>query len=820
LGDFWDNPYNTGTIDLRLMMKCIDFFSRQTIKTTMIPGNHDYFGGNADEHALQCFAHLVDVISSPTLYGCMLYLPYRKGGYSRVEMTRFKHRGATVVFSHNDLKTMETRLHVLSQEGMELNSFDGMVVFNGHYHYPSSHGNVHNIGTAYAVHSSENLHQKHIWDIVISNTDGMLVSMNKTPIRLDNRVFQDGFNSMLQPGDTVITNREKDDQMLNDIVIVNRKTPPDVKITLRLDSWQHMVREATEIFYKDDAVIEDSSCFNISEDIIASIKSTGLEPSVTKSHSPIRLEIDSIAMIDYCGVKYYDLSFVNGITLVHGANGVGKTIKFVSALIYCLCGVVDKRNYGKHLLNQLGTNTQVSIVGNINGVRFTLIRSYINKKTKIEFAINDEIILRPTINAIQQEINFRLFDIESSMGSSSHRLYAFLKTNLFFTQNGVNLDDFKFMLFDKTLRQLRFDRKNYIELLETNKNKTVVVDEKIAAFEETYEFEEIGLTSYEEHRFTQLTALKVVKESLTPVPQPDVIPSEASAHRAAFHTMLITCRYNNFQPFEHYCGLHVFPMPEEFHLITKTYATALHENKIIRQQNSYLLAKKECPICETLLNDSRILDTVERRRKLIVDTTSMMKTMDDYSKFLEEQQLWKRANLYVQALEDHLGINVNTYVRYLRTLATINANILKHENSQEGVEWTPELYYKNILDAKIEKEQLVSEREHLYSLLLKNTRAIEIMEYIVDAFNEIVLPDKNVTNLSGGEYENLVLRTFFANRKYVQGWKFWSSNILIMDEPGPHMDSKAFKSMLESIDIEKVYIITHNAIENYSTLEL
>jgi hypothetical protein len=751
----------------------------------------------------------------------MLYLPYRKGGYSRVEMTRFKHRGATVVFSHNDLKTMETRLHVLSQEGMELNSFEGMIVFNGHYHYPSSHGSVHNIGTAYAVHSNENLHQKHIWDIVISNTDGMLVSMNKTPIRLDNRVFQDGVNSMLQPGDTVIVNKPNDDEIPNGMIVVNRTPPSDVQITLRLDSWQHMVREATEVFYKDDAVIEDSSCFNISEDIITMIEGTGLEPSVTKSHSPIRLEIDSIAMIDYCGVKYYDLSFVNGITLVHGENGVGKTIKFVSALIYCLCGVVDKRNSSKHLLNQLGTNTQVSIVGNINGVRFTLIRSYINKKTKIEFAINDEIILRPTINSIQQEINIRLFDIESSKGASSHRLYAFLKTNLFFTQNGVNLDDFKITTFDKTLHQLRLDKKKYIELLATNKNKIGVVDEKIAAFEETYEFEEIGLSTYEEHRFTQLTALKVLKESLTPVPPPDVIPSEAAAHHVAFHNMLITCRYNNFQPFEHYCGLHVFPMPEEFHLITKTYATALHENKIVRRQNSYLLARKECPICETLLNNSQVLTIVERRRKSIVDTDPMMKTMDNYSKFLEEQQLWKRATLFVQALEDHLGISVNTYLRYLRTLATINANILKHENSEEGIEWTPELYYKNILDAKLEKELLVSEKEHLHSILVKNTRAVEIMEYIVEAFNKIVLPNnKNVTNLSGGEYENLVLHTFFANRKYTEGWKFWSSNILIMDEPGPHMDRKAFKAMLGTINIEKVYIITHNEIENYPTIKL
>ena len=98
LGDFWDKPYADGTIDIQLMNRCLQFFSKQTKNTVAIPGNHDYFGPNEEDHALICFQSVMTVVSSPTKIGTALFLPYRTDGYKRSYLQRMRRNGVKTVF--------------------------------------------------------------------------------------------------------------------------------------------------------------------------------------------------------------------------------------------------------------------------------------------------------------------------------------------------------------------------------------------------------------------------------------------------------------------------------------------------------------------------------------------------------------------------------------------------------------------------------------------------------------------------------------------------------------------------------------------------
>ena len=786
LGDFWDRPYADGSIDVRLMNKCLLFFANQTKSTVAIPGNHDYFGPNEQDHALVCFKTVMTVVSSPTKIGTALFLPYRSDGYKRSYLQRMKREGVKTVFSHNDIRAVSHRRGRLSLDGIDMDAFEGLTVFNGHYHYPSSTGDVHCIGTHYAVHTNENHDQKYVW--IVKDC-----SFEKIPVRFGARTFvysPDHLQRMIKykwsgcimpvEGDTIIIENGKEvDIGIEGVTVLTRHVENNVNVDLQLGDYNTMISHISNAIYSDEVDVANST---------AILKVINYVPPADQQTSVTRLHIERIVMVDFCGVKQYELNVQSGTTLVHGANGSGKTMRFVSAAIYCLSGIIDERFSGKPVYADLGRNAQVTVSGKINEKSFTVNRSY-NSKTNIVFEYDGTQVVFPTIKRIQKEINYILCNIDRQQpGSPGHEMYKFLRKTVFFTQK-LNTNMFSFTKFDDIIKKLKREERG----LRLVSSPIDDLREQLFLAKQRHHIESSGLRAFEQYRSSELMALHARRATLDKPVYPSLTPG-ASQQKITIEALIAE---NNIEhSLDYYCGLREFVEPLKFIDIKQQYQNAKCLVKLMEFENT------SCPVCDTKFEDTTAL-----KERQVQNTKRLKSLRNEYRKWKIEHNIWSLAQAFA------MGVGSDEYIAYTREFASIELKIEQLTNTQEGVSWVPEKNFLEIL--KLEEEILIE--EELEVKLRDTSRAITCLEVLTEWFNKNQTLDFH-NHLSGGEYEEKVIEMFFKYRNYVKHWELWSCNLLVMDEAGPHMDATRFQRLVESIQEESAYIISHKTINGFRTI--
>lgn len=766
LGDFYDTVYRTGSIDVRLQKRVYDFLSKNFTPDSlyMIPGNHDMFSSFPGDSALSIFKSVATVYDTPTLddYG-ILWLPYKEDGYERCTIQHFKRLGCRLCFTHNDFKCLHMRKGLLSQDGMHASIFEGISVYNGHYHYRNKHMSITCIGSIYAVHKTETIDEKRLTVLTVKQGS---YSESSELVRFGRRNFvypmdycrdlaqyywkdwvsftkSDEFKSDAPPAtyptiqDTLTVEYEIGDDIslkfLENVVecpVVLRKKnifKTSVVSEIKLDESMHYNASVVTKALFDNSEIT-SVYANFMKHYKDHIDKT-LITSVSNKHT--RLIFSSIRLQNFCGVKDKTISFPkkNDSIKIEGENGVGKTVQYPTALIYALSGVIDSRfSEERMLVSDLGTDCLVTLNGLLNKEPFVITRGHTGKKSKLTFELNTVKTKFPTVKQTQHLICRTLFNMYFSAGTCPQKgLLKVLLQRIVWKQGGK---DSNFLKLSKDARLQTFldlfNKNSYTtfekyikgclgkENKKLEKYRGVLMNLKVRLSERKNYItrEHIGSSTWQDHRRSIVDRLKKdineLKSKDVPYPQSLEEVSHYVSHTNAL-TELRTTLQNTLKSTE---GLRWKP---EMAIIELRGAT------------------------DDLTDCNRSLESCQCEIDKLQKCMTLIKTL-----------------------------KTDTY--------TAICSLMKNYESKI-----------NLLETK--------------------TQQLE--------------DGKPMKYLSGGEYEKEGLLLFLDYQKLLKEYKHWSCNIMIFDEPGTAMSTASLQSFVDRLPDDKcVMVISHKNIKCSKVIKL
>ena len=763
LGDFYDHVYKQGMVDARLQQRVYNFFDRHFTKETLylLPGNHDAYSGY-QETALSIFKAVATVYERPTLDSDkILWLPYKDGGYPRDMIHRFKRNGALMCFTHNDFKYVNTRKNHMSREGMDPSTFDGIQVFNGHYHYPNVGQNVICVGSQYAVHKTETFDQKLLYTV---HAD--IHQWSSEPIRFGRREF-------VYPIDYVqdlcrnywvdyVKNKKNGDippptyPTIQDSLVVELDGQMDAGLDFQVfcGKWLSFLKcpvhhrkkiNVSEI--KDADVITFDS--HVETNIGAAVKSLyELSPDaidipleqITSSIYKIfeefeekhegnlyeggekNLVFDKIDIRNFCGTAHATISYDNQVTKIKGQNGAGKTVQYPTAFLYGMTGVMDDRfSEEKLVLSDMRADKTnkccVTIYGQINKEPFHISRTYDGKKSALSFVLNGNDVHAPTTKKKQKGICRILFNTIIANNVCPHRyLHKLLLQRIVWKQGGrdsnflkMKSDAFQTLLLETInkghytafIKFIKGKISAQKKVLETHKSKlkhlSIVVQER----KHMSENENLMLNAWCEHR---RSTLETCKEQLKNLEQQNVPRTNVDAYIA--HKVNVDT---------------------------------------LRNRVKDLLESKE----GTRWNPEYTLNKLEESYNELEEAHTRFTSIDDNLK------------LFVRCLETFKYIMNIFYKRICKILQQ----------------------YRNKIDFS-----------NMKTLTMLNG---EPMKY-----------------LSGGEYEEKSLNVYLDFRLFIKQYTCWDCNLTIFDEPGTAMSTDLLQKFVDSLNPDRCnLVITHKPIK-------
>ena len=790
LGDFWDTCYKDGKIDGRLQRRVYQFFKDHFTRETLVmfPGNHDFFASMASEHALAVFDDVATVITDPVVDNeGVLWLPYRDDGYPESFIKSRKREGAKICFTHNDFRCLMMRKNMMSESGMYPDVFKGIKVYNGHYHYPNTHqienGFIECVGSQYAVHTPETYTQKYLYEVDTTN-----ISHTREKVRFGRREFTYNYSEVIQMDKDIWSHSyvhpSKPTTPDHLIILVptsfdihSCKLPEncDASITWRkvsdpvihhkcltdLDEQMNvyqLIELAAKHYFKDSPQSLDTSEKELLDNVMNLFKNKLKYSPKRKNIGKKHVTFDQLNITNFCnyrGTTLVDLKAMkDGTTKVVGDCGAGKTLRYSTALLYCVSGVVDSRfSEDRMLMSDLRRDKtkacNVTLTGTVSGKNFCIERTFTGRTTKLTYSFDNKPVKLPTIKEIQKAIAKNLFNVDIEPGTSPNKaVHNFLLQRVIWKQGGresnilkASKDDYQKMLLslvDKTyfLDLLKQAKKHLSEKrtrLKATKDALEYLKIRIDERKRVTRVEESGTKAWEVHRRTQLQALEQELEKL---------------HQDAIRNPI-----ENF--FENY---------------------------------------------ETFVKD----------------IATGKKTKDDSFIALHTSFL--------------------PYEKQLTDFSAVETRISELVHSKEGLRWSPEMSLDNLSSAldefhasqetirKFEKEvdQWASLVNILQSIIetfvIKMGRKLEEKCDIIFSNLKILhvkgeLDDTPLKYLSGGQYENHALRAFLSFVNAVQEYNCWSSNLLVFDEPGTHMDTTLLQAFVDDLPKDKInVVITHKAI--------
>jgi len=401
LGDFFDEPHRTGSIDVHVMNRLRDYLSDVwDVDMIMIPGNHDATNTQANIHAihtLPSFNSRIRVIDTPTvLNGDQLWFPWLRDPEENSAMLQaFKDSPARVVFGHFDIKGFRLARSHLSTVGVTLDTFlDSWKIYTGHYHQPQQTRNVRYLGSPYQLSASDAFCERAL--LVI---DGSSYDVVETiPIAYGPRFFRVASEADVRTcleharvGDRVNIKRtfkpsqEQCQQLKDTAAAVLVEAPlacPESK--LRIPDSEELT--ASKLF-AEFARIRDIPHDQAYEEVQDWIQGYTPAHAAARGGAVVfhRIEISNFG--PFFGT--HSLSLTSGsFTLVQGdnesasfSNGSGKSMAFVGSLCWAFTGQLDTR--GKVVFNDtqsisfngLPYDVTVKVDGSLDGKAWTLQRT-------------------------------------------------------------------------------------------------------------------------------------------------------------------------------------------------------------------------------------------------------------------------------------------------------------------------------------------------------------------------------------------------------------------------------------------------------------
>jgi DNA repair exonuclease SbcCD nuclease subunit len=162
LGDFFHERKATNTKTLNIAHRIADIFEQSSVQMYIIVGNHDiYFKDSLTPTALEIFQdkNHIKIVDKITELNELILCPWGSipagydGGwcFGHFEINGFKMNGNYICTGGEDANTFKDFRHV----------------YSGHFHTPSSHGNITYLGSAFpqTFHDLGNKHGYYIWDM-------------------------------------------------------------------------------------------------------------------------------------------------------------------------------------------------------------------------------------------------------------------------------------------------------------------------------------------------------------------------------------------------------------------------------------------------------------------------------------------------------------------------------------------------------------------------------------------------------------------------------------------------------------------------------
>lgn len=759
LGDFYDTVYKSGQIDARLQQRAYHFFSEHFTPKTLflLSGNHDVYSGM--ETALSVFDSVATVYDTPTLdANHILWLPYRDEGYTRSMVRKWKREGATVCFTHNDFKYLSTRKNHISREGMDPAIFDGIKVYNGHYHYPNEGQNVICMGSQYAIHKTETFDQKRLYTVAFR--DGAFWQSWHENIRFGRREFvypmdyaKDLYENYwmdyaknkksgdIPPPtyptiqDTLVV--ECQDIMAYDKDYFSQLSCPIVfrqtteheatkmeskEITLDTSIYEN-IKYAVKDLYEFAPDMITMSLEQIETSVVDAFKSFDLEHSdMLVEHKNTKLQFTNIGISNFCSVKNsIQIDYDMATTKIRGENGCGKTIQYPTALLYCVSGVIDGRFSEERLVlsdvrARDNRNSSVRLNGFVNDEPFTISRVYNGKKTTLHFKVNGVELKFPTIKRAQKKICEHLFNIFIPDGTCPNRFTHKLMLQRVIWKQGGRDSNF-----------LKMSKDSFQSVILETLNKG-----EYSAF----------ITHIKKKILEQRKKISIVKEKISFY---KVICEERKEVSDGENTMLTAWM-------EH-----------------RRHALQECRNEL-STLSSATVDKKEV---EAYIEHTVKVKVLQNRVKDLLDSKEGTRWKPEFT-LNKLESSYEEAAIYTKRL-DEINDEIKRYVRCLETFKHIQ---------------------KILFGRSCDIMKNYSKVNFFPSKLKKMTDGT-LMKY-----------------MSGGEYELQSLRLFVDFQWFLKKYLFWECNVTIFDEPGTAMSTVALQNFVDGLETNRCnVIITHKPIK-------
>jgi len=763
LGDFYDTVYKSGQIDARLQQRTYNFFDSHFAPDTLylLPGNHDMYNGYP-ENALTVFSSVATVYDTPTIdKHNILWLPYRDGGYTGSMVKKWKREGANICFTHNDFKYVSTRKNHISRDGMDPAIFDGIQVYNGHYHYPNEGQNVICMGSQYAIHKTETFDQKRLYTIDVRD-DTFYDSYEN--IRFGRREFvyhmdyakdlyedywcpylRDKKDGEVPPPtfptiqDTLVV--ECQDVMAYDDVpeenyfpkldcpVIFRKAPEheetkleSKEITMDTNIYDN-VKHAVKDLYEFAPDLISCSLEDIEGYIIREFRSfEGVNIPMIVEKNPTKLTFEKISISNFCCFKgTTDITYDSATTKVTGPNGCGKTVQYSTALLYCVSGNMDDRfSEEKLLLSDVrakDTNkSSVTVSGFVNDESFSIKREYNGKKTTLVFKVDGDEVKFPTSKRTQKEICEYLFNIYIPDGTCPNRFTHKTMLQRIVWKQGGRDSDFLKMSKDafQTFLLETLDQGKYVAFIKHMKKKVLEQKKKLPVVKDKLDYYKILAEERKEVSTHENIMLKAWTE-----------------HR---RRALTECRNK---------------------------LSALESNTVEKTDvDNYIKHEVE-------------KHTLQNQVKYLLESREGTRWSPEFT-LTKLEEIVEETKLYQDQL-DALNATVRMYVRCVETF------------------------------------------KHIQKILFR--RACDIMKRYSNV-NFLPTKTKQLTNgqpmkyLSGGEYEKESLQLYKDFHLFLQKYLLWECNVTIYDEPGTAMNTQSLQTFTDGLKKDRCsIIITHKPIK-------
>ena len=530
------------------------------------------------------------------------------------------------------------------------------------------------------------------------------------------------------------------------------------------------------------------------------------------------------------GNKVTEYNFKEGIDLVMGTNGKGKSV-IADALNYCLYGKPFRKIKVEHLINNKNNKHLLTeVIFSVNGSKFKIIRGMKPSIFEVyKFSNEWELIPKHSTNRAYQhflEENILMFN------ENVFRQLIVLGANLSSSKNFMDLNSKEkeevlqvitdTAIFNKIKEALK-DKRNSYRTLETEyKYKVEVQSNSLSSLkinihameQQNFEFNTnkskiiLRLEGELGTKETKLGQYQVAYDAITKkttehtLNSPTINKLKALLDIIREKEMKLKSDYNAFISNEENkitcpeCGHEIkdaLPFTKEG--LKEALMRILREKKTAEQQYDNALEKQD-----------KLLEVINSRHRLEVNEKALMREIEELKESILETEKWTEVKIDYSELEKMEKTSLETKEKLINTSTKLN----------DIAELTEMISDKN-LKGIILNQQLPFLNKYINEFLeLFDSK----FNFVIDnEFNENIISrnaDNEFNALSNGQKQRISLSILFSFLKLIEEKNGVSTNLLILDEYlDSSLDIEGINEVMSILDeifskTKDIILISHN----------